>query len=74
MKPTVELTKADRDSHCWKKVEAELNARLKAHRQRVENPEASEADRLGLCWRIRELKELLKLGEEPTKPRSDAQE
>lgn len=60
------LNKAERESAAWLKVRAVAQDKLAAFRARVENPEVPEAERLGLCWRIKELKELLKL-EEPEK-------
>lgn len=62
----VRLNKAERESAAWLKVRAIAQDKLAAFRARVENPEEPEAVRLGLCWRIKELKELLKL-EEPEK-------
>lgn len=60
----VRLNQAERESATWLKVRAVAQEKLAAFRARVENPELPEAERLGLCWRIKELKELLKL-EEP---------
>jgi hypothetical protein len=66
------LNEQEIGSAAWQKVRTELHDRLKRHRARVENPEVSEAERFGLCWRIRELKELLRM-EEPA-PNPDAGE
>lgn len=64
----VRLTPAERDSAAWQKVEAVINEHLSTYRAIAENPVQSEADRLGAAWRIKELKELLKLGDQPTEP------
>lgn len=69
----VHLSKAERESHAWQKVRVVIDERLKTYRQQVENPTGSEADRLGLCWRIHELKRLLEI-EEPPKENPDAGE
>lgn len=60
------LNDAERGSAAWQKVRVELHSRLERYRQLVENPAKPEAERLGLCWRIQELKELLRM-EEPEK-------
>jgi hypothetical protein len=72
MSKTISLTPAERDSAAWQKVEWHITARLALLRARVENPEVPEPERLGLCWRIRELKELLKLASQPAEPQQDA--
>lgn len=64
----VHLSQPEIDSAAWQKVEAVINARLADYRAKNENPFESDAIRLSLCWRIKELKELLKLAE----PQSDA--
>lgn len=71
MRAIVHLTAPERASALWQKVEAEILNRLAAHRVKVENPDVPEAERIGLCWRIRELKELLKLGDEPAEKQQD---
>jgi hypothetical protein len=71
MKAAVVLNEAERGSTTWQKVEHELNRRLAYYRAKLENPREVEAERLGCAWRIQELKEILKMGEEP-KPQQDA--
>lgn len=66
------LNGADIGTAAWQKVRAEMHARLERYRAQVENPDKPENERLGLCWRIRELKELLRM-EEPD-PNPDAGE
>lgn len=73
-KPAFHLSAIERDSSAWQRIQTHLTAKLEALRARVENPTVPEADRLGLCWRIYELKELLKLGTQPAEPRQDAGE
>jgi hypothetical protein len=68
----VHLTPHERDSGAWQKVEAHANAQLAMLRAKVENPLETEADRLGAAWRIKELKELLKLASQPAEPQQDA--
>lgn len=58
------LTSAELESAAWRKVRAIVLGKLEAYRPQAENPLNSEAERLGYCWRIHELKALLKL-EEP---------
>lgn len=70
----VALDASERGSAAWQKVETYLTSRLTALRVKVENPDVPESERLGLCWRIREIKELLKLGDQPTEPQDDAGE
>lgn len=65
------LTPAELESAAWRKVRAVILGKLEAYRPQAENPRNSEADRLGYCWRIDELKALLKL-EEPEKEQPDA--
>lgn len=64
----VRLTNTERDSAAWQKVEAVITEHLSTYRAIAENPVQPEADRLGAAWRIKELKELLKLGDQPTEP------
>lgn len=72
MKNIPRLSNAERDSACWQKVEAYLKSELARLRQLNENPRTPEAERLGFCWRISEIKELLKLGQpQPTEPQGD---
>lgn len=68
----VRLSNTERDSAAWQKVEAVINERLALYRAITENPVQTEADRLGAAWRIKELKELLKLAQPATEPQSDA--
>lgn len=68
----VRLTTTERESAAWQKVEAVINERLAVYRAITENPAHTEADRLGAAWRIKELKELLKLGDQPAEPQHDA--
>ena len=68
----VRLTTAERDSACWHKVEAVIGERLATYRAITENPAHFEADRLGAAWRIKELKELLKLAQPAAEPQQDA--
>lgn len=60
------LNDAERGSAAWQKVRAVLLERLARYRTQVEMPEKTDAERLALCWRIKELKELLVI-EEPEK-------
>lgn len=66
------LNAAEIASPAWQKTRMELHERLERYRAQVENPLKPEADRLGLCWRIMELKELLKM--EQPEPNPDASE
>jgi hypothetical protein len=68
------LNAHERDSGAWQKVEAYTAAQLETYRAISENPLESEANRLGAAWRIRELKELLKLARQPAEPQQDAGE
>lgn len=68
----VRLTPTERESAAWQKVEAVINERLAVYRAITENPAHTEADRLGAAWRIKELKELSKLGDQPAEPQHDA--
>ncbi len=68
------LSKAERDSGAWQKLEVVILAKLTRLRALNENPRTPEAERLGYCWRISELKELLKLGDQRTEPQEDAGE
>ena len=54
----------------WQKLAAHLNEKLRVHRARVENPAVPEAERLGLCWQIKTIKEFLELAEQPA-PKGD---
>lgn len=68
------LSPFERDSSAWQKVIAYITDELASLRALNENPRTPEADRLGYCWRISELKKLLKLGDQPTEPQQDAGE
>lgn len=65
MTKPIRLTQSERESHAWQKVRLVIEQKLAAFRTKVENPEVPEAERLGLCWRIKELKALLAIEEPP---------
>ena len=69
MTEKLHLTAAERQSSLWQKLAEQLEIKLAGYRAKVENPMLSEADRLALCWRIREIKEFLALGEAPAPKR-----
>jgi hypothetical protein len=71
-KPQFHLNPHECQSPAWQKVEAYLNDKLVVLRAKVENPIETEAERLGAAWRIKELKELLKLASQPAEPQQDA--
>jgi hypothetical protein len=63
MKLTQRLSNVEVGSSTWNVVSREIEYRIGQYSITALNPTQSEADRLAACWRIKELKELLKLAE-----------
>jgi len=59
----MKLTALDIGSPLWEKLVDHYTPILAKLRARVENPAVPEAERLGLCFRIREIRDLFELAE-----------
>lgn len=57
----MKLNLAESASPLWQKLKEHYEAELARMRARIENPLLAEAERIGLCWRIKEIKELLEM-------------
>jgi hypothetical protein len=61
------LTDFERKSSVWEKLVAHYSEKLAKARQRLENPDIDERERIKLCWQIDTIKSLLALGEQDSK-------
>lgn len=70
----MKLSQSEVQSPLWVKISNYYSSMLVKYRGRLENPRIEERERLELCWRIYEIKNLLMLAEfsEPTKKVADA--
>ena len=64
MKEKLVLSKAERESPLWQRIEEHLNNRLISHRNKNDN-NLGDVDTAKLRGRIAEAKALLALGDEP---------
>jgi hypothetical protein len=63
MKLKQHLSNVEVGSSTWHVVRTEIDYRIGQYSITALNPAKTEAERLAACWRIAELKELLKLAE-----------
>jgi len=58
----MKLTAVEVGTPVWHKIMAYYEPKLVKHRDRIENPRITEAERIEIAWRIAGIKELIALG------------
>lgn len=59
----MKLNQADIGSPVWNKLVDHYTPLLATYRERLENPTCPETERIGLCWKIRMIKDLFSMAE-----------
>lgn len=67
----MKLAQHEISSSLWQKIVDHYTPLLAKYRNRLENPSLPEQDRIELCWKIKNIKDLFELAE-PERKQQDA--